>query len=283
MPKIGTLTLRNRFLLAPMLEPNDIAFRLLCKEAGAALTYTGMTHTFSKQKICFDDAPAVQLFGQSPKGIAEYIKKYDPYVSLWDFNLGCPSKLSCKLAHGAFMHRDFENIEAILKTMRKATKKPISIKLRKSPQAIEIARLANKYCNAIAIHPRTSSQGYSGKADYSFALELKRAVTIPVIYSGDVTEENAHSILKDFDFVFIGRKAMGNPGIFSRLLKKKSNISFKEYLLLAGKYHLPFRQIKFQAMQFTKHMDHARKIRRDLIKTKTIDEIRPIMGIHENT
>ena len=122
--KIRNLKTKNKFFLAPMLEPNDIAFRLLCKMAGCSLTYTGMMFPLSKQKLNLQDKPAIQLFGNTDKGIKEFVEKYDKKVSLWDFNLGCPSKLSRKLSHGAFMHTDLEAIEKILKTLRNSTKKP---------------------------------------------------------------------------------------------------------------------------------------------------------------
>ena len=270
---IGNLKLKNRFLLAPMLEPNDIVFRLLCKKAGCALTYTGMFSPLSKQKLILDDKPAIQLFGNSDKGIENFIKKYDSKVSLWDFNLGCPSKLSRKLGHGAFMHKDFEMILKIIKTMRDVTKKPVTIKLRKSPQAIELAKLCEPYVDAIGIHARTIEQGYSGEPDYKFAMKLKKSVKVPVIYSGNVNENNAKKILKDFDFVFIGREGIGNPNIFSVFANNKIKISFNDYLKLAKKYKLYFRQIKYQAMNFTKGMDNAKELRRGLIGTKTIEDI----------
>ncbi|MBU2577049.1 MAG: tRNA-dihydrouridine synthase family protein, partial [Nanoarchaeota archaeon] len=205
-------------------------------------------------------------------GISSFIKKYDSKVSLWDFNLGCPSKLSKRLEHGVFMHKDVKAIEEILKTMRSATKKPVTIKLRKSDNAIDIAKMAEKYVDAIGIHARTSGQGYSGEVDYDFALELKKAVSVPVIYSGNVNEDNVDKILKDFDFVFIGREAIGNPRIFG-----KGNNNFKDYLKLAKKYKLFFRQIKFQAMNFTKGFSGAKKIRMKLIGAKTISDIEKVV------
>ncbi len=277
MAKIGNLELKSRIFLSPMLEPNDIAFRLLCKKEGAALTFTGMVNALSKQKLYLDDKPALQLFGNTPKGIKEFIKKYDDKVSMWDFNLGCPSKLSKKLAHGAFMHKDFKNIEEILSTIRKATKKPIAIKLRKSPQALEIAKLAEKYCDAIGIHARTAEQGYSGEPDYQFALELKSKSKIPIIYSGDPKKIQIKKILKDFDFVFIGRDAIGNPGIFAEIQGKKPKTSFKDYLRLSKKYEIFFRQIKFQAMHFTKKSKRAKEKRKKLINAKTIEEMEKAM------
>ena len=275
--EIKNLKLKNRFLLAPMLEPNDIAFRLLCKRAGCGLTWTGMVSPLSKQKMDLDDKPAVQLFGNSAREIKNFIKKYDSQVSLWDFNLGCPSKLSRKSEHGAFMHKDFEIIEKILKTMCGATKKPINIKLRKSKQAIEIAKLAEKYVDVIAIHARTIEQGYSGDVDYDFALKLKKAVGVPVIYSGNVNEKNVRKILEDFDFVFVGREAIGNPGIFSKLSGEKVDIDFGDYIKLAKKYKLFFRQIKYQAMNFTKGLRDAKSLRKKLIEAKSVEDVEKVM------
>ena len=271
--KIGNLKLKNRFLLAPMLEPNDIAFRLLCKKCGCGLTYTGMTSPLSKQKIYLDDKPAMQIFCNSTKGIKSFMKKYDEKVSLWDLNLGCPSKLSRRLEHGAFMHKEIEKIEKILKTMRESTQKPITIKLRKSENAIEIANMAERYVDAIGIHPRTITQGYSGEPDYDFSLKLKKTVNIPVIYSGNVNEKNVWKILEDFDFVFIGREAIGNPNIFAKLTNSRIRVSFEDYLKLVEKCKLYFRQIKFQAMNFTHGMKDAKKKRASLIYAKTIDNI----------
>ena len=273
MTKIGNFKLKNRFLLAPMLEPNDIAFRLLCKKCGCGLTYAGMTSPLSKQKLNLDDKPAMQIFCNSIKGIKSFMKKYNSKVSLWDLNLGCPSKLSKRLEHGAFMHKDIDKIEKILKVMRSSTKKPITIKLRKSNYAIDIAKMSEKYVNTIGIHPRTIQQGYSGEPDYKFALKLKKSVNVPVIYSGNVNLKNADNILKDFDFVFIGREAIGNPNIFTKLSGNKRKVDFEDYLKLAKKYKLYFRQIKYQAMNFTKSIKSAKKIRAKLIFAKTIEEI----------
>ena len=231
-----------------------------------------------------DDKPAVQLFGNSEKGIKNFIEKYNSKVSLWDFNLGCPSKLSKRLEHGAFMHKDLETIEKILKVMRSATKKPVTIKLRKSDNAIEIAKMAEAIgIDAIGIHARTFGQGYSGEVDYDFALKLKRAVSVPVIYSGNVNENNVTKILEDFDFVFIGREAIGNPRVF---LQKTRDVGwsvlggrfgFMDYLKLAKKYKLFFKQIKFQAMNFTKGLSNAKELRKKLIGAKNVLDVEEVM------
>ena len=134
-----------------------------------------------------------------------------------------------------------------------------------------IVKMAEKYVDAIGIHPRTVDQGYSGKPDYKFALKLKKAVNVPVIYSGNVNEDNAKNILRDFDFVFIGRAAIGNPGIFGK------KYGFVDYLKLAKKYGLFFRQVKFQAMNFTKGISRAKKIRLGLVGAKSVSGVEKVM------
>lgn len=294
--RIGSLKLKNRIFLAPMEEVNDIAFRLLCKKAGAGLTYTGLTSPLNPKELILDDKPALQIFCNSERGVKEFVKKYDKKVSLWDFNLGCPSKLAKKHKFGVFMHDDLKSIERILKTMRQNTKKPVTIKIRKSPKTFEIIKIAEKYCDAVCIHPRTQAQSYSGKPDLDFALKIKQMTKLPVIYSGDVNEKNYKELLKKFDFVMVGREAIGRPNIFSRMIGKKlsknqsdfycdgllretrrKEITFNDYLKLAKKYKLYFRQIKFQAMNFTKDKKDAKKLRLKIFETKNVGKLKRII------
>lgn len=289
MRKIRNLKLKSRVFLAPMLEPNDIAFRLLCKRAGCRLTWTGMVSPLSKQKLHLDDKPVLQLFGNSVKGISSFMRKYDSKVSGWDFNLGCPSKLSRRLKHGACLS-DLGAIREILGVMRKNTEKFLSVKIRKSEIAYEILKIAEEVgVDAIIIHARTLSQGYSGEVDYEFALRLKKRASIPVIFSGVSRLDDVEKILEDFDFVMIGRKAIGNPGAFLRRgeegrgLERISksvdfdDVSFGEYLKLAKKYGLYFRQIKYQAMNFTKGVKGGKRLRESLIGAKNFQDIERIM------
>jgi len=270
--KIRDFKPKNRIFLAPMEEVNDIAFRLLCKKAGCSLTYTGLTNPLTKQKLDLQDKPALQLFCTETKGIKEFIKKYDKEVSLWDFNLGCPSKLAKKHGFGCYFN-DLNKIEGILKEIRLSTKKPFTIKIRKTSISFDLLKLAEKYCDGIGVHARTLSQGYSGLPDLQFALKIKRHTNLPVIYSGNVNEKNYKELLKQFDFVMIGREAIGRPEIFAKMNSSFFNKSFSDYLNLAKKYNLPFRQLKFQAMNFTKGLRNSRKLRLEIFKIKNLEEL----------
>ncbi len=273
--KIGNFIPKNRIFLAPMLEPNDPAFRLLCHKNNCGLVYTGMFSPLTKQKIFLEEKPAIQLLCNSPKGIKNFIKKYDNKVSLWDLNLGCPSPLAKKHKFGVFLQDYPERVVEILKEIRKSTNKPITIKIRKSEKSKEIISIVEPYIDAISIHPRTKEQGYSGEPDIQFAESIKKMTSLPVIYSGNVNKDNASSLLKKFDFIMVGRESLGNPQIFSQILGRnirKTNLFF-EYLSLAQKYNLKFAQIKFQAMNFTKGIKNAKKARELLVYAKSIKDL----------
>jgi tRNA-dihydrouridine synthase B len=187
--KIRNLKTKNHIFLAPMEGVNDICFRLLCKKAGAGLTWTELTRPLTPQEQFLDDKPILQLFALDTKGIKSFMKKYDKKVSGWDFNLGCPADTARKFGYGVYLN-DLNAIEKILKTMRENTKKPLFVKIRKTKISFEILKIAEKYCDAIIIHPRTASQGYSGEPDINFALKVKTSTNLPVIYSGNIDEKN---------------------------------------------------------------------------------------------
>ena len=280
---LGKLKLKNRIFLAPMHEVNDIAFRILCQKAGASLTYTGLINPQTREKLFFNDRPAVQFACNNTDGIKEFIGKNDKKISLYDFNLGCPSPHAKQSKIGYFMIRDYHKIEAILGEIKRYTKKPLTIKIRKMSEEItlKIIKLAERYCDAIAVHPRTQEQGYSGIPDLEFARFVKKKTNLPVIYSGNLNNrEEAENLLKEFDFIMIGRAAIGNPSIFSEILGKiRKRIDFFDWLKLAKKLDkkIYFSQIKFQAISFTKGFDGASKMRARLSVAKNEKEVVGIM------
>ena len=274
--KLKSLRCKNKIFLAPMEEVNDPAFRLLCKKAGAGLTYTPLTNPLSPKSLILKDKPILQLFTNNIRGIIPFMKKYNRKVSGWDFNLGCPATTAKKHKFGAYL-TDLEKIEEIISLMHAQTKKTLSIKIRKSPIAYKLLEIAEKYCDVIAIHPRTKEQGYSGEPDIKWAEEFKKKSKIPVIYSGNVDEKNYKEFLKTFDYVMIGRAAIGHPEIFAKITKKKFKHSYRDYLKLAIKYDVPYRVIKFQAMQFTKGLRNSRKKRVEIYETKDLESLKELV------
>lgn len=280
---LGNLKLKNQFFLAPMHQVNDIAFRLLCKKAGASLTYTGLTNPLTKEELYLQDNPALQFACNSSKGIKEFIKKYDKKIRLYDLNLGCPSPHAKQSRFGYFMTDNLTAIEDILKTIKKYTKKPLTIKIRKMPLETtkEIIKIAEKYCDGIGVHPRTQVQGYAGIPDLEFARAVKKMTKLPIIYSGNInSKSDAENMLKEFDFVMIGRASFGNPRIFSELTNKnKKQITFDDWLKITKKINPKtyFSQIKFQAINFTRGFEGAPIVRKKLSLAKNENEILEII------
>lgn len=280
MKKLRNLQLKNRIFLAPMYQINDIAFRMLCKKAGAGLTYTGLLNPQTREQLFFNDKPALQFACNSTKDIKEFIKKHDKKISLYDFNLGCPSPHAKASKIGYFMINNYPAIEEILKTIRASTQKPLTIKIRKMPEENlkRIITIAEKYCDAIGVHPRTQAQGYSGEPDLDFAKQVKKLTKLPIIYSGNIKNRvDCEKRLSEFDFVMIGRASFGNPNIFSELTNKKikRKYNFEDWLKLTKKINPKtyFSQIKFQALNFTRDFPGSAEIRHQLSLAKNEEEI----------
>jgi len=259
--------------LAPMDNINDAAFRMICKKAGAKRTYTNMVFLDLNQKLYLQDKPIIQIVCKDEKRLASFMKKYDSKVSGWNLNLGCPGKLAEDGRYGAFL-TDTKIIEKILIIMRDNTKKTLSVKLRKTPITKKIIRIANKYCDEIVIHPRTTKQGYMDVPDIKFAKSLRKETNLPIIYSGNINEKNCDRFLDYFDGVMIGRNAIGNPEIFSKLCKNKKKINFLNYLEFASKYKIPFLQVKFQAINFNNRIPGGERYILKILKAKNIRRLR---------
>lgn len=237
--RIGSLILDNPFFLAPLAGITDAPMRRLCHEQGAALTYSEMVSAKgmwygdkNTGKLLYtykDEGPvAIQIFGHEPEVIAfaarELSKKDGVMI---DINMGCPVPKIVKNGEGSALLKDPDLIYHVVSAAVKNSDLPVTAKIRigwdeKSINAVETAHAVEAAgAAAIAVHGRTREQYYSGKADWSQIAAVKRAVDIPVIGNGDVTDgSSAVSMMKETgcDFVMIARGALGNPWIFREAL-----------------------------------------------------------------
>ena len=236
--KIGNVELENNLILAPMAGVTDLPFRLLCKEQGAGLVcmemvsakaiYYGNRNTQELLTIHPGEGPvSLQLFGSDPVIISEMAKRIEerPFAVL-DINMGCPVPKVVNNGEGSALMKNPKLVEEIITRTVKAIRKPVTVKIRKgfdesSANAVEIARIAQS-CGAaaVAVHGRTREQYYSGRADYEIIARVKRALSIPVIGNGDVTDgPSAQRLLEQTgcDGVMIGRGVRGNPWIFREI------------------------------------------------------------------
>ena len=235
---IGNITLKSPWLLAPMAGFTDAVMRTLCEEQGAALTYTEMVSakglyyggsgTGELTYIPEDVGPtAIQIFGSEPDIMAFAARKLEslPNVIL-DINMGCPVPKVVRNGDGSALMKDPALVHDIVRAVAAATKKPVTIKIRKGfedsdPNAVEVALAAQEGgASAVCVHGRTRSQYYSGTVDRGIIKEVKEALAIPVIASGDVIDAASGMRMMEetgCDMVMIGRGALGNPWIFREL------------------------------------------------------------------
>ena len=236
--KIENIEFKNNIFLAPMAGIADRAFRELCINFGAGYTVTEMVSskglTMGDKKSSelltlgeIENPAGAQIFGDDPQIMAEAAKKcLDFHPQIIDINMGCPAPKIAMNGGGASLMKNPKLAGEIVKAVSEAVPVPVTVKIRKgwddeSVTAVELAQIAEQNgASAITVHGRTRMQMYSGKVDYDIIAKVKKAVSIPVIGNGDITDEQSATIMLEktnCDAIMIGRGALGNPWLFRRI------------------------------------------------------------------
>lgn len=235
--RIGKLDIEKPLILAPMDDITDRPFRQICRQLGADIVYTEYTScealirsipkAVERVRITPQDKPvAIQVFGSTVEAVAEAVAVVEQsQPDFIDLNCGCWVKRHALRFEGAGLLKDLPLFEKIVKAAVKATRLPVTVKTRlgwdeNSITILEVARMVEQAgAQAIAIHCRTRTQGYKGKADWTWLSKVKQAVSIPVIGNGDVTTAYDVQTLFDLgcDGVMLGRQAVINPWIFHQI------------------------------------------------------------------
>ena len=308
--KIGNVELDSPVALAPMAGVTDLPFRILCREQGCGLMCTEMVSAKAllyknrNTKPLLETKPeerpvAVQLFGSDPEIMSEMALMLEegPY-DIIDVNMGCPVPKIVNNGEGSALMKNPKLAGEILSAMTRKLKKPVTVKFRKgfndeSVNAVEFAKMAEQSgAAAVAVHGRTREQFYSGKADWDIILQVKEAVSIPVIGNGDIfTPQDAGRMMEETgcDGVMVARGAKGNPWIFSRIdhylktgevLPKQGPEEVKQMILRHAELLVAFkgeytamREMRKHVSWYTAGYPHSAALRNEINLVETMEEL----------
>lgn len=298
--KIGKFTIRNKGILAPMLEYTNLPFRRLCVENGCALTYTEMVHINQILNCQLKDIPelktkdedypvSLQLVGDftdTKKTVSAFKKIENMQFKIIDFNLGCPSPKIEAGKSGAFLLDDIDKVSKTLKEIKSETDKSITAKVRlgttKNNISVIAKSLENAGIDAIAIHGRLKTQGYKTPSDYKVVEKIAKDLSIPVIYNGDISLSN-YKMFNDIDVfsgLMVGRAALSNPEIFSLISDKTPKTreeNIKLFIKFSKKYNLEIKYQKNNLLQLVSGFSGSKRLREKLSSSKTQEEIDDIL------
>ncbi len=318
--KIGSIEFANQVVIAPMAGVTNPAFRKIVKEFGAGLIYTemvsdkGLGHnnirTREMLRVENDEKPiSLQIFGGDIESLvaAAMIIDQDTNADIIDINMGCPVPKVIRSDAGAKLMKEPQKVFDLVKTIVSKVKKPVTVKIRSGWDhdhitAVEVAiNAANAGASAIAVHPRTRTQMYEGKSDWSIIKAVKEAVKIPVIGNGDIlTPEDAKRMLEETgcDAVMIGRGVLGNPWLVKQTIDYLETGHYEKQIPLDEKKAYIFKhldqlivdrgekvavlEMRGHTAWYLKGLKNASYAKNLIMQAKTADEMRHIVNEYFN-
>ncbi len=319
---IDDIYIKNPVVFAPMAGISDTSYRKIIKEMNPGLIYAEMV---SDKAICFDNEKTMkmlimdekerpisqQIFGSDLDSFVKAAKIVEKTMKpdIIDINMGCPvPKVALKNQAGSALLKNPEKIKEIVSSVVKAVDIPVTVKIRSgwdenNINAVEVAKICEEAgASAIAVHARTRSQGYSGKANWNIIKDVVNAVNIPVIGNGDVVSpELAKQMLDETGCagVMIGRGAIGNPWLINNcvnFLEKGSyndDISIKDRIEMMKKHldmlikdkneRTAVLEFRTHLMYYFKYLPKSKETKVKLCQAKSKNEILEILNEYEKT
>lgn len=309
---IGNVEIKNQVVLAPMAGICNNAYRRIIKNMGCGLMVAEMvsdkaimydsTKTKDMLYMTEDERPiSQQIFGSDIDSFviaAKYIEE-NMHPDIIDINMGCPvPKVALRAQAGSALLKDPNKVYEIVKAVVDSVSIPVTVKIRsgwddKSINAVEIAKQIERAgASAIAVHPRTRAQGYSGHSNWDIIRQVKENVSIPVIGNGDITScYDAKKMIDETgcDAIMIGRGVLGNPWLIKECVDyleygiEPKRITIKEKidmikrhlnnLLDTKPYKVALLEIRTHAAYYLKGLPQGKELKVAIFKTTSKEEI----------
>ena len=303
--------------LAPMAGVSESPFRRLCRRFGADVVVTEFLSaegirreneaTLAKLRFGDDERPiGVQIFGSAPDAMGHAARLVTDVFQpeFIDINFGCPVKKVVKRNGGSGCLKDLNVVESIIRTVSRSTYLPVTVKIRsgwseetRDPVAIA-RRCEDAGARAIALHPRTRTQMYSGAAHWDEIAAVKQALTIPVIGNGDIkTADDAARMHRETgcDAVMIARGSFGQPWIFDQTRDLLSGLPKRPDPSVEARFQVAIEHARMAAdyeadphgaaIEFRKHLGWYVKglpgsayLRRQLHAVESLAQVEEILG-----
>jgi tRNA-dihydrouridine synthase len=280
--------------LSPIDEYSDFAFRMLCQKYGAGFTCVPLVNSLAVLQGKFSDIDAVsdekdigvQVVGNDASAIGKSVSRiYEkkPFVSWFNLNCGCPSTRTMGSGGGSALLAHPKKIIDSVREMKK-TDAPISVKLRIKENADATSRLCQEIedagADSIILHGRTPKQAYKGKANWETIKKVKEEISIPLIGNGDIQSSSEGKKYVDEGYCndfMVGRAAMVNPMLFCNKEPEDFEGKIKlldEYVEIHRRYSEPsVNDVRSKAINFLSGVKNAARLRNELSRAKTVDEI----------
>lgn len=258
-------TISSPLFLAPMAGVTDYAFRTVCADLGAAVTVTEMV---SSRALIYHDKKSLsllrknenalcgaQIFGNDPQMMAQaaVLALEHSGCDFLDINMGCPMPKIANNGDGSALMRDIPLACEIVRAVKSAISLPVTVKTRLgwdkgSIHAVEMVQaLQQAGVDAIAVHGRTKTMLYSGKADWDEIGKIVRAVSVPVIANGDIfSPEDALrcKMHTGASFFMLGRGSFGDPWLFAQVKAALAGEPIPERPPLQARMEVALRQFR---------------------------------------
>ncbi|KAJ7041898.1 Dus-domain-containing protein [Mycena alexandri] len=240
-----------KYIVAPMVDQSELAFRRLTRRYGAQLVYTPMINAklfadaTKKYRNQFFDIPSgeegdlktdrpliVQFCANDPEYLLTSAKVVENHCDGVDINLGCPQDIARRGYYGAFLQDDWDLIFNLINMLHKNLAVPVTAKFRIFPsieKTVEYAQMLERAgAQILTCHGRLREQrGHNvGLASYAHIRAVKQNVSVPVFANGNVLfQEDIEECLRETgcDGVMSAEGVLYNPALFVGLASSSSS------------------------------------------------------------